>query len=444
MAKKIVQDIVIPNKRRSIKNVDIEHDEDMEIEDERPVRRTKRTSTKTDLEDDDSSDVVFIKKEIPKKKKKFSPKHLMSFIIILLSIIVIAIAFSLSYSKAVVTITPKVVNLNINGTYTAKKDANSDLKYEVVTSSVEATTTIPATKGAVIQTKAKGIVTIYNKSNTAQVLVAGTRISSSGGLIYRTSKTVTVPAAKTNPGSIDVTVIADKVGLEYNLKYVDNKYDFKLPGYMGTAKYDKFYARLKSDLTGGYSGSKITISQESKNSAIKLLEDNIKADLLEKIKSIVPKDYTYYDNSYTIRLESLEPVMKDSTKAEMTVKGTIYVAIFKTDLLIKSLAGTEARKFPSDTFTIKGDKDLQFKLSNSKDFSAEKGTPMIFTLKGDISIVGSIDENKLKAELKGIKLENSNTVFNKYGAIGSAYSLITPFWLRSFPDSIEKIKIEYK
>ncbi|MEK7184952.1 MAG: hypothetical protein AAB683_02355, partial [Patescibacteria group bacterium] len=165
---------------------------------------------------------------------------------------------------------------------------------------------------------------------------------------------------------------------------------------------------------------------------------------LNKIKTVTPANYTYYDSAYNIKYDAGEPIMKDANKAELTLNATIYIAVFKTDILVKSLAGTETKKFPSDTYNIIGDKDLVFKLSNSKDFSAQKGSPMIFTLKGDISIVGTLDEDKLKNELKGLKLEESNAIFNKYGAIGSAYSLITPFWLRFFPDSIEKIKIEYK
>lgn len=442
MPKKIVQDIVVPNKRRSIKNIEIERNDDSE--EEKPIRKSKRV-TKTELEEDiDLDEVVFVKKPEKKPKQKFSPRHLMSFIIIILSVVVIAIAFSLSYSKAIVTITPKIVNLDIGGTYTAKKDSANDLSYEVVTSSLEATTTLKAIKGSLIQTKAKGIFTIYNKNTTSQVLVAGTRLSSPDGLIFRTSKTVTVPAKKTNPGSMDVTAVADKAGSNYNLLLSENKYDFKLPGYSGTDKYDKFYSKLKSSITGGYSGNKITIDVNAKNEAIKELETDLRDKLQTKIESVVPKDYTYYNSANTIKFDVQEPRMIDSTNAELIVRGTIFAPIFKTDSLVKSLAGTEARKFPSDTYSIKGDKDLVFKLSNSKDFSAERGTSMIFTLKGNISIVGALDENKLKEELKGIKLSESNAIYNKYGAISSAYSLITPFWLRSFPDSIEKIKIEYK
>ena len=443
MPKKIVQDIVMSGKRRSIRSIGISRNEEIEDDDYKTSKRSRK-NTKTDLDDNNNDiETVFIKKP-SKKKNKFSPRSLLAFVIILLSISVIVFAFSLSYSKAVVTITPKIVNLNINGTYTAKKDSATDLSYEVLTAKSTATSTVPAIKGPLLQTKSKGIATIFNKNNLNQVLVAGTRISNTDGLVFRTTKTITVPAQKTNPGSIDVVVVADKAGANYNLKSIDTKYDFKLPGYIGMEKYDKFYARLKTDTTGGFSGNKITISEEVKNSAVKLMEESLKDKLLNKIKTVTPANYTYYDSAYNIKYDAGEPIMKDANKAELTLNATIYIAVFKTDILVKSLAGTETKKFPSDTYNIIGDKDLVFKLSNSKDFSAQKGSPMIFTLKGDISIVGTLDEDKLKNELKGLKLEESNAIFNKYGAIGSAYSLITPFWLRFFPDSIEKIKIGYK
>lgn len=449
MPKKIVQDIV-PNKKRTIRNIpskkpvdDIEEDFESEVVKAKPVRRPRQV--REDIDEEEIEPVIHRRSTV-KKTRQFSMKYLAVFIVTLVSVILIGLALSLSYSKAIVTITPKVVNLDINGTYTAKKGAETnDLGYEVVTSVDEIRNTLTVTKGPLIQTKSKGTVTVYNAGTAPQVLVAGSRISNPDGLVYRTSNTVTIPAKKLlKDGAIDVVVVADKASETYNLKLSAAKYDFKFPAYKGTDKYDKIYARLKTDLTGGFYGSKPIIAQDVKNNTIKIMQDTLKEQLLKKIKDTVPKDYTYYDGAYSIKYEAQEPILKPDNKAEFVLKGTLYLAIFKTDSLIKSLAGTEARKFPSDTYVIKGDKELAYKLSNTKDFSVDKGTPMIFNLKGSISILGTIPEEKLKNELKGIKLNQSNAVFNKYGSIASAYSLITPFWLSSFPDSVSKIKIEYK
>lgn len=442
-SKKVVQDIV-PSARRSIRNIPIEHEEEIRP---KTVRRKKVVREVAEPEEIDEQEAppVFINKK-PSKKKKNTGKYLLSFFIVFIGITIIGVALSLSYSKAVVTITPKVANFDVNGTFTAKKNpTGSELGYEVVTVADEVHQTIPATSGPVVQTKAKGTAVIYNNySSVAQTLVAGTRLSDSHGLIYRTSTTISVPGKKTSPGSIEVAIVADVAGANYNATVADLKGDYKIVGYKGTPKYDGFYARLKTDLTGGFSGNKMIIEADTQKAATTALQADLRERLLAKLKSAVPPGFILYDSAFTIEYVNQEPVMKENSSADIGMRAVAYAAIFKADSFIKSIAGKEIQKFPSDTYTVEGDGKLEFKVSNIKDFSIKKGTPMIFTLKGPISIIGTFSETKLKDELKGIELKASNAVFGKYTAISNAYALITPFWMRSFPNSAEKIILEYK
>jgi hypothetical protein len=452
--KKIVQDIV-PGDRRSIRKINItkekrrpvvEDEEEEEIEEE---QEQEEVNDEVEEKEEEAEERTYRKKsKIKKPSSGGSYKYLLTFIIVLVSLVVIGIALSLSYSKAVVTITPKVTNFDISGTFTAKKSQSNtaeEFGYEVISVTDMISQTIPATKGPLVQTKAKGTAIIYNNySATAQTIVAGTRLSNTQGNVYRTSSTVVVPGKKTTPGSVSVAIVADQAGDKYNLKVADLKGDFKLPGYQGTPKYAGFYARLKTDVAGGYSGNKMTINEESKKTAIKDMQDSLKEQLISKLKESVTPDHILYDGAYNIEYEVSEPVMKTNEDADLIVKGIAYGAIFNSDTLIKYIAGKEIKKFPSDTYNITGDKELTFNISNIKDFSAKKATPLIFTLKGPISITGTFSEEKLKDELKGINLKDSNAIFAKYSAIANAYALITPFWLRSFPNSVEKITIEYK
>lgn len=451
-SKKIVQDIV-PGDRRSIRKINITKEKRRAIEDEEEIEEEQEEGEEESIEEEADEEVE--EKIIRKKTKAKKPsstggsyKYLLTFVIVLVSLVVIGVALSLSYSKAVVTITPKVTNFDISGTFTAKKTATNtseDFGYEVISVTDMVSQTVPATKGPLIQTKAKGTAIIYNNySATAQTIVAGTRLSNTQGNIYRTTSTVIVPGKKTSPGSISVGITADQAGDKYNLKLADLKGDFKLPGYQGTPKYTGFYARLKTDVTGGYSGNKMTINEESKKTAIKSMQDSLKEQLITKLKESVTPDHILYDGAYSIEYEIPEPIMKSNEDADLVVKGTAYGAIFNSDSLIKYIAGKEIKKFPSDTYDISGDKELVFNISNIKDFSAKKASPLIFTLKGPISITGTFSEEKLKDELKGINLKESNAIFARYPAIANAYALITPFWLRSFPNSPEKITIEYK
>ncbi len=455
MPKKIIQDIV-PTGKRTIRNIPLDDEEIIsprEVYKEAPskkgieIRRIVEEPVQ-DQEEEYIEEPIISPKNVrqpgPRSKKK-SGKYILSFIIVFICIGVIALALSLSYSKAVVTITPKVMEFDINGTFTAKKDAASgDLKYEVITLNEEESQSLPATAGSLVETKAKGKAIIYNNySASAQTLVAGTRIAEDDGLVYRTTSTISVPGKKTSPGNIEVEVVADKAGEEYN-KSSSAQGDFQIVAFKGTEREDGFYARLKTDITGGFSGNKMIVDEDVKNNAVDSMKETLKSKLLAKLDTTTPDDYVVYDSAYNIQYEISEPKMLSGNNAEVVVKATAHVPIFKSDDLIKYIAGNEIKKFPSETYRIEGEENLEFKVSNTKDFSATRGTPLIFTLKGPVSIVGTFPEERLKNELKDISLTDSNAVFAKYTSISNAYALITPFWMRSFPNSPDKIIIEYK
>ena len=281
-AKKILQDIV-PGEKRSIRNIGLDRegpsvakvprkrvqkartieDEDVPVAPRATSRETAKEEARMEILEELAEEKETVRR--PSLRKKKNGKNIfLAFIITLLCLGVIATSLSLLYAKATVTITPKIANFNIEGTFTAKKEPlSSELGYEVVTATDETTSTIAATAGPLVQTKAKGTVVIYNNhSTTPQTLIAGTRLSTPEGLVYRTASSIVVPGKKASPGSVSVAIVADQAGENYNTKISDLSGDFKIVGYKGTDKYSSFYGRLKTDLLGGFSGKQFIGDQE--------------------------------------------------------------------------------------------------------------------------------------------------------------------------------------
>jgi hypothetical protein len=185
-SKKALQDIV-PAERRSIRNVAVEHvsKAPSKLEDKPIRRRPRAVVVEGEVEEKPAPRVepkvehkaVFMPRK-PAKKKGTGKNSVIIFLVICVCLAVIGFAISLLYSQAVVTIVPKEAHFNIDGTerYTAKKNpVASELGYEVVNISDEVKETVTATKGPLIQSKAKGTVNIYNNySAAAQKLLAGT------------------------------------------------------------------------------------------------------------------------------------------------------------------------------------------------------------------------------------------------------------------------------
>jgi hypothetical protein len=419
---------------------------------------------KHEIEDDTLDEIELSKEEkvkisslkpLAREKSSEKPlkrfKKLFIFLGILACIVMIGFALSLIYSKAIVTITSEKLSLNIDGKFIAKKDINNTdlLGYQVITITDEFHKKIPAVDGALVQTKAKGTVILYNSySTTTQKIVAGSRLSSSNGLIYKTLTSVTIPGKKTiqgkvTPGAISVVVIADQYGEQYNAK-VSTGDTYKFIGYKGTSKYDTFSAKLKTDIIGGYSGKKKTISPELAKSTMVEVENTLKTMLLNKIKTIIPSGFVMFDNAYNIEyLQTSTSTAQDNT-ADIGSKGTLYAVVFNTKSLINYIAKKEIQTSGLIDYKIEGLESLKFTIINTKDFSAKKGTALSFTLTGPANVIGIIKEDTLKNKLLGLKLKEVDSVIKDDPSIKYVKVLLTPFWMRSFPNSSDNITIDYK
>ena len=153
------------------------------------------------------------------------------------------------FSGAKVIITPKQNRTLIDVSSVAVLDGSAEeLSYEIMTIEETSSKKIAATGREEIEEKASGRIVIFNDFNTSsQRLIKNTRFETSEGLIYRINKSVVVPGQKTEdgekvPGSVEVTVYADEAGEGFNIGLMD----FTIPGFKGSPRFAKFYARSKN------------------------------------------------------------------------------------------------------------------------------------------------------------------------------------------------------
>ena len=184
----------------------------------------------------------------------------------------------LTTGSAQVLIKPAVTDLNFKITATASESVASvdtaGLKLSGQTFVIQKSVsqTFNATGSKDVAQKARGSITLYNKTSAAQPLIATTRFQSSDGHIFRSLLTVTVPAAKntSTPGTTEVQVIADKIGSDYNVPAGD----FTIPAFKeqgNTAKYQNITGASKSAMRGGTSGKATVVTADDFEKAKDLL-----------------------------------------------------------------------------------------------------------------------------------------------------------------------------
>lgn len=465
-----VQDIV-PNNHRSIRDIPVEHNTIIAPIQPPKERKTRAKSnvhrddmlqkvTKSDFsgkedggKENQSVPIRRISVTPPHKKKKNGSKK---WILIPMGIVVVVAGVgyvaSVYFSHASFSIVPKVIPISIDSTYISQNTAGKGvLSYEIAAVKGSATATVPATDGQKTSTAAKGKITLYNSySAQSQRLIAGTRLSDNTGRIYRLTSSVVIPgytssAGSVIPGSLSATITADQPGQSYNISRSDSISDFKIVAYKGSAKYDAIYARLTTDVTGGFTGVKKIVSSTVLASSTTELQKKVTASLLDQIKNTVPQGYIMYPKSYVVLFSAPTTSGDDPKSATVTVQGTLYGILFKKSELIARVAGDQTvSEFDGFSFDTPGLESLDFSIANQKDFSPEKKNSLIIKLKGNMDLVGGIPVEELKKKLSGLSLSETAEVLRHYKPvidIDKSSGEITPPWSK-VPANPDRITIK--
>ncbi len=185
-------------------------------------------------------------KEVKKVKPSFLSQLLFGFLTIL-SIIVIITVFLIIVPTTKISITTQVDSIPVNYSFTLDTEQknvdfiNGVIPSQSITIDEELTQESRATGEKNDGTPASGTITVYNQSQSELPLVGNTRFLSTGGVLFRSTNAVNVPAG----GSANVTVVADEAGSQGNI----SPSKFTLPALPDSGSY--FYGQSSANMTGG-------------------------------------------------------------------------------------------------------------------------------------------------------------------------------------------------
>src|SRR3989338_2296390 len=290
--------------------------------------------------------------------------------------------------------------------------------------------------------KARGKITVHNELTTPQPLVATTRFESESragqaGLVFRTLKNITVPAAKikngkVTTGTIEVEVIADKAGQEYNVssgKFVIVA--FREKG--DTERYEKIYGLSDESMHGGINGKATVVSESDYNSAKEALTQKVSKDTEEALKSQASQFKIIDPSGVVIKNpESTAEIDNAASHFTMTVSASIKTVGFKEEDLYK-LVSEHSRD--TNNLVILPDK-IELEYDNVK------LTPT-GNLEFDIIVTGNgyapIDEEELILSLLGKKEKDIRSYLQNNPDIESARVILSPFWVNKVPKNRDKV-----
>lgn len=182
-----------------------------------------------------------------------------------ITILVLLAIVYFAFSKTTITVTPALLaqsvtaTLRVGPTTDEEGDAKNDLRGVLLQKelTVRSTATPSPASTEAVPAKAGGTVTIVNHWSRVQPLQAGTRLLSDGGVLFRTTARVDVPAG----GSVQAAVIADTEGTAGEIGPSRFTIVALWPGLQ-----DKIYGESTEPFTGG-STTVRKVTQEDLNKA---------------------------------------------------------------------------------------------------------------------------------------------------------------------------------
>ena len=136
------------------------------------------------------------------------------------------------------------------------------------------------------------------------------------------------------PGKIKVGVYASEPESKYNTPPLD----FKIVGFKGTPKYDKFYGRSEGDITGGLVGASREISNSQKDAVLVELKDSLNTKLMEKAREQIPSGFVLWRDAVFLDTDKEEMVIgKEEDTTIVSLSGTLYGFLFSEEELSKEI-----------------------------------------------------------------------------------------------------------
>ncbi len=450
MSRNPIQDIVRTNHTIKI----VKHVDDDEVKTSAPKQIHKKEEethkAKESVEISETKTVEKISRPVKHKRTRTPMNKKPMYIAILALAVVTGLYFlSIHFGRATVYVTPKVESFEFKDkAFTAERTNPNGLGFEVMIVSNTLKKDATFTDSKQVSTYAKGAVNIYNSfSKTPQKLLIKTRLADDENHIYFTDSAVTIPGytmsgTKIVPGSVSVTVTAEKTGSLYN----GDPRDFVLVGFKGTAKADKIYARSKGPLTGGASGLVYMPTAVEKGALSTAVSIDMRSKLEKDIIAQVPPNYILFPGSMQFRTDfNPDTISSPTSAAKVDASGSVSAIIFKEKDLEKAIirqVNPSITTSQMDEVTVPELKNLTFKISDTTGLISKQTTIANFTLTGTGSLLWHPNSQNLISKLQGIKKADVQNVFATDPGISSARVMLMPPWQGTLPKNPIHIKIK--
>lgn len=347
--------------------------------------------------------------------------------------------------KTELTIYPEFRDPNINAEFTAfPTPTDGALSYEIMTLEETRESQVQASGSIDVEEQATGVLEISKSTPGAERLIKNTRFRSPNGLVYRIQESVVVPGAiNGNDGTIQAEVFADDVGEQYNLSAGTT---FDIPGFQEggfTDLFNAIKARNPAAIAGGFDGPQFQIDDGELNTARQAIQIELRKALLEKIATNKPAGMIAFPGAIAITYNQLPAIEYDQDRVTIREQAILQVPLFPASDFGTFIAQEAVATYSGGPVRVDDPSQLIFNYSSATTSNSVLADieSLTFSLTGKPRLIWEYDAEKLKADLAGLPKTAIANAITAYPGIDRARVQVTPFWKRTFPESVEEIQI---
>ncbi len=391
-------------------------------------------------------------KSFPKKKKRVKNFLFLTFFLLFFLILGLVVFINgFFYSTLFVYLTPKTETKILKTEIEIQtSQTNIDLEKKILPGVLfeiekEGKKQFITTGKDFIESKAKGVIRVYNSYNppTPLNLVANTRfLSAEKSKIFRSLKSINLKPAeiegrKVIPSYIDIEVIAQESGEDYNI----GPSKFSIPGLSGTAFYYTTWAESFTEIKGGFKKEIKVVSEEDIEKSKKILEKELGNLAQKSLKEQLPLNFDLAKKGIFVK------VLRMSCDKKTKEQGTEFYCQAKIKATGLGFNLSDLKKIALDFLKINLDFSKEFDPQKlvldyfSQGLNLDKGK-MILTLEIKVPLYEKISRESLISEIKGKSEKEIKRLLMKYPQIKEIQLKFRPFWFKKAPDSLERIRIK--
>jgi hypothetical protein len=341
-----------------------------------------------------------------------------------------------AFAGAKVEITPASQTASVSGDYTATQ-GSGDLPFSVINITKTAMASVTAESTITANDPAQGTITVYSTETKPQDLINNTRFETSSGLIFRIHAPITVPpATASGPGSVSVTVYADQPGQSYNV----GPTSFSVPGLQNSPEYSEITAKSTTAMTGGFSGTRPSVSQSTDDSQHAALQSALATSLQAALATQVPAGDVVVPGGTTTTYTALPDTATSTNSVAISEQGTLTAIAFPNGALAKAIAYKVVGTYSGEPVKLQSVNTL----SLSPEASTTDYTNLStygFSLSGTATLVWQVDTSKIAGAVAGKTRGAAQNILSGFPEVDRAVLTLRPFWANTFPQDPSHIHV---